>query len=240
MSSSEEENADLLKEALNHDLISDSLYKTKETLNLNDEKQNKTEKLPSLRPKSNENEQFDNIFRVTEQFRDHVSKKLSGLLDKKIKYVNVITKEKEKKRSTRVKLFRDSEYYLEVEGGGEINKEKGDENLNNISGSQNIKRKMRDKAKIKNITTKNNKTTSKSQENKYANKEYTSRPKIRKRIIEDDVLNEDEKCKAVAVNPKDILTKKELKSWSTWTKSPVYVYKKKKKNIFELVDKEFK
>lgn len=106
-SSSDDEDTNLLKEAVDNDFLPDSLFKVDKN-NCDDIKH---EKLPSLRPK---HEESMSVFNVTPQFQTHIAKRLTALLDKQVEYKDVSSTMKRKKIKSKVKLLRESQEYLKV------------------------------------------------------------------------------------------------------------------------------
>nr|XP_023016073.1 uncharacterized protein C12orf43-like [Leptinotarsa decemlineata] len=113
-SSSDDENLELLKEAQDRQFLNDRLFTgSKEKLN-----SEITNKVSEPLRKSADDENY-NFFKVTPEFRTHVAKHLSSLLDKHLKknleYTasDDITRKKRKKGG--IKLLSDSEKYLKVE-----------------------------------------------------------------------------------------------------------------------------
>lgn len=73
-------------------------------------------KLPSLRNKQDENDQFNSL-QVTPAFREYVAKQLSAILEKELAESLIEFPDcdfKQNKRKSRVKLFKNSVSYLKV------------------------------------------------------------------------------------------------------------------------------
>ncbi|ENN81434.1 hypothetical protein YQE_02127, partial [Dendroctonus ponderosae] len=120
--SSDDENLDLLREAVDHEFLNDSILRLMgETLNVPVNSQEKAEnnpKPPSLRKTQDEDEQF-NLFRVTPEFQQHVAKHLSQIIEDKLQKLTKIVENKDsvptqKKRKAGVKLFSNSDKVLKV------------------------------------------------------------------------------------------------------------------------------
>ncbi|KAH0812822.1 hypothetical protein GEV33_009968 [Tenebrio molitor] len=116
MSSDSSDNEDLSKfrEAADSQFIRDSMFdKSKSKIS----EDCKIEKPQSLRRNKDDEEQF-NVVRVSPEFRDHVAKHLSNMLEellqKKLshKTTNYDSYIKPKRRKSGIKLFRDSSHYV--------------------------------------------------------------------------------------------------------------------------------
>ncbi|KAH1011689.1 hypothetical protein HUJ04_001007 [Dendroctonus ponderosae] len=114
--SSDDENLDLLREAVDHEFLNDSMF-TEKPFN-SQEKAENNPKPPSLRKTQDEDEQF-NLFRVTPEFQQHVAKHLSQIIEDKLQKLTKIVENKDsvptqKKRKAGVKLFSNSDKVLKV------------------------------------------------------------------------------------------------------------------------------
>ncbi|XP_050302560.1 uncharacterized protein LOC126740530 [Anthonomus grandis grandis] len=117
--SSEDENLDLLREAVDSQFFNESMF----TENANNAVKNSEKTIqknlpPSLRKVQDDDEQF-NLFRVTPEFQIYVAKHLSRALEEKLltllKPMKSIENSKVKKHKSGVKLFRDSKKFLKIE-----------------------------------------------------------------------------------------------------------------------------
>ncbi|XP_066262022.1 uncharacterized protein [Euwallacea similis] len=113
--SSEDENLDLLTEAVDTKFLNESMF----TRNLakSSEATHTQELPPSLRKSQEEDGQF-RLFRVTPEFQNYVAKHLSSLLEKRLQKVlttvdsdSIPTK---KSCKSRVRLFKNSQRFLKV------------------------------------------------------------------------------------------------------------------------------
>lgn len=156
--SSDDENLELLKEAQDNDFLSDSLFKnpkgmfTKNLFMLYHnffftahlelvEKTSEKQANASLRKCKDENEQF-NTLGVTPEFQKYIGKQLSAILDEKLEKIikSKVSNEKPVNGNNQtaggIKLFSDSEYFLE------LNENQVDGNIKHVKNTRKLTKKL--------------------------------------------------------------------------------------------------
>ncbi|CAG9770079.1 unnamed protein product [Ceutorhynchus assimilis] len=125
--SSDDENLDNLKEAVDPQFFNDSLYKKKGNLDhhlTEPTGTSKTNARPSLRKQQDDDEQF-NLFRVTPEFQNYVAKHLSKTLEEELQKVLKSVKDtclkKKARKSGGIKLLSNSEKFLRIDKSSSVN-----------------------------------------------------------------------------------------------------------------------